>query len=196
MTDLQRPHPIAGIAGCCPRAASGHATAVPPNTRRLSLVTRGKTTLAQLALSGFFTFTQLLQLRKVPPLRYAQNWIRGLSCRILPSKKYDTCSVLIRVAIVLILPETSSLIRAFRVPGKAGGGLDMRLAHQVVCGRCRHKIQMVATLEPYRRDPGLVAFVCAECDAADSILVCPVNRTRDSSRSHKQRRERHGYEAC
>jgi hypothetical protein len=47
-------------------------------------------------------------------------------------------------------------------------------------------MQMIATIEPSGRDPGLVAFVCAECDAADSTLVYPVNRTREASRPHAQ----------
>ena len=93
------------------------------------------------------------------------------------------------MAVVLILPEMGSLIRVSRIPGKAGGGLDMRLAHRVVCGRCRHTMQMVANIEPSGRDPGLAAFVCAECDAADSILVYPVNRTREASRPHEQNKE-------
>src|SRR5262249_42748429 len=38
--------PITGIAGCCPRAASGHDTAAPPtsvmNSRRLIVAPRGQ----------------------------------------------------------------------------------------------------------------------------------------------------------
>jgi hypothetical protein len=65
----------------------------------------------------------------------------------------------------------------------------MRLAHRVVCGRCRHKMQMVASIEPSGCDPGLVAFVCAECDAADSTLVYPANRIREASRPYPQHAE-------
>jgi hypothetical protein len=40
-------------------------------------------------------------------------------------------------------------------------------------------MRTVAEIASFGRDPGLVAFLCTECGAADSILVYPANKNRE-----------------
>jgi hypothetical protein len=80
-----------------------------------------------------------------------------------------------------------SLIRVFRTPGKTGGGAGHAFGAPSYLWTMQ--AQMVASIEPSGCDPGLVAFVCAQCDAADSPLVYPANLIREASRPHAQHAE-------
>jgi hypothetical protein len=39
------------------------------------------------------------------------------------------------------------------------------------CKRCGHTVERVTAVAPNQRDPGIVAWVCPACGAADSVLV-------------------------
>lgn len=39
------------------------------------------------------------------------------------------------------------------------------------CDRCGHPIEVVATVMPLHGSPGVFAWVCPACNAADSVLV-------------------------
>jgi hypothetical protein len=62
----------------------------------------------------------------------------------------------------------------------------MRFRNQNVCRRCARAMQEVAAIEPIGCNPGLVAFVCAECGSTDSILVHPVNQAREVDRKQRE----------
>jgi hypothetical protein len=54
----------------------------------------------------------------------------------------------------------------------------MKLANQAVCKRCGKGMEMVANIAPIGAEPGLVAFLCADCGATESTLVYPLDRTQ------------------
>jgi hypothetical protein len=45
------------------------------------------------------------------------------------------------------------------------------VAVQRACKRCGHPMSNVAEIAPFGGDPGLVAFMCADCGAADSVVI-------------------------
>jgi hypothetical protein len=47
-------------------------------------------------------------------------------------------------------------------------------------------MQEVATIEPFGCNPGLVAFLCAECGSTNSILVHPLNQVREVDRKQQE----------
>jgi uncharacterized Zn finger protein len=49
----------------------------------------------------------------------------------------------------------------------------MKFAEQASCKRCQPDMEHVATI--LGGNPGLVAFLCAECGKSNSILVYPIN---------------------
>jgi hypothetical protein len=54
---------------------------------------------------------------------------------------------------------------------------------QANCRRCRRAMREVAEIIPIGSDPGLVAFVCTNCGAADSAIVYAKNKTLDLSQA-------------
>jgi hypothetical protein len=61
-----------------------------------------------------------------------------------------------------------------RSPGVSSGkGMT---SPQANCRRCRRVMREVAEITPIGSDPGLVAFVCSYCGAADSAILYPKNK--------------------
>jgi hypothetical protein len=45
------------------------------------------------------------------------------------------------------------------------------VAAQRACKRCGHPMTSVAEIAPFGGGPGLVAFICTDCGATDSVLI-------------------------
>ncbi len=58
----------------------------------------------------------------------------------------------------------------------------MRFQNQAVCKRCNKGMEAVATIAPMSGGPGLVAFMCQKCGAAQSILIHPTNPAPEVNR--------------
>jgi hypothetical protein len=56
-------------------------------------------------------------------------------------------------------------------PNPRGAGMAARTAK--ICRRCHHLMVTVTNMAPNGRDPGLVAWYCEYCGAADSDLIYP-----------------------
>ena len=54
----------------------------------------------------------------------------------------------------------------------------MIFQNQGICRRCNVEMQTVATIDPMGGGPGLIAFVCTNCGASNSVLVYPTKKTR------------------
>ena len=64
------------------------------------------------------------------------------------------------------------------------GAANMIREKQTVCKRCGRQMDIVAEVPSLERGrPGLVAFLCEACGAADSILVYPDNDSEHQSAS-------------
>jgi hypothetical protein len=50
-----------------------------------------------------------------------------------------------------------------------------------VCNRCGRAMSSVAEIAPFASSPGLVAFVCIGCGAADSVLFRAGGERRNSN---------------
>src|SRR5262245_36288360 len=57
-------------------------------------------------------------------------------------------------------------------------GQRMKFQNQAICRRCNRPMESVATIPPVGRSPGLIAFLCSGCGAADSVLVDPAKEGR------------------
>jgi hypothetical protein len=57
---------------------------------------------------------------------------------------------------------------------------------QANCRRCQRAMREVAEIIPNGSDPGLVAFVCTYCGAADSAIMYPKNKTSEMDLSQTQ----------
>jgi hypothetical protein len=51
------------------------------------------------------------------------------------------------------------------------GGVRVMLLPSPSCKRCSRTMQEVANIPPRGAEPGLRAFICSNCGAADSVLV-------------------------
>jgi uncharacterized Zn finger protein len=60
------------------------------------------------------------------------------------------------------LPNESALLQRDK---------KMNKNEQTACTRCGHDVEVVATVVPNQRGPGVVAWMCPACGTADSILV-------------------------
>jgi hypothetical protein len=49
----------------------------------------------------------------------------------------------------------------------------MDFANQAKCKKCGRGMRMVARIAPMGGSKGLIAFLCSDCGAADTILVDP-----------------------
>ena len=47
------------------------------------------------------------------------------------------------------------------------------VASQATCKKCGQGMRMVARIAPMGGSKGLIAFLCSDCDVADTILVDP-----------------------
>src|SRR5262249_38197550 len=65
-------------------------------------------------------------------------------------------------------------------------GVGSNTIQSANCRRCRRPMREVAEITPIGSDPGLVAFVCAYCGAADSAIVYPKNKTSGMDLSQTQ----------
>src|SRR5262249_52040679 len=45
----------------------------------------------------------------------------------------------------------------------------------LACKQCGGRMELVADISPWGREPGLRAFVCSECGAVESVLIYPDN---------------------
>jgi DNA-directed RNA polymerase subunit RPC12/RpoP len=43
----------------------------------------------------------------------------------------------------------------------------------VDCRRCNHRMDLVATIQPFGNHPGLNAYACTTCGHTDSELIAP-----------------------
>ena len=57
----------------------------------------------------------------------------------------------------------------------------MRLANQVKCKRCGRAMDTVARIAPMGREYGLIAFLCAKCGDAETVLICRADWTGDQT---------------
>jgi hypothetical protein len=57
----------------------------------------------------------------------------------------------------------------------------MNVVGQRACKRCGHPMSGVAEIAPFAGGPGLVAFICTDCGAADSVLIHAGGQTRRNS---------------
>jgi hypothetical protein len=57
----------------------------------------------------------------------------------------------------------------------------MKYAEQSSCKRCQREMEHVATILPMGGNPGLVAFLCAQCGKSNSILVYPITMAVEPS---------------
>jgi hypothetical protein len=53
---------------------------------------------------------------------------------------------------------------------------------QRACKRCGHAMPSVAEIAPFGGGPGLVAFMCTDCNTTDSILVHQAHRSHEATR--------------
>jgi len=61
----------------------------------------------------------------------------------------------------------------------------MTWPNQATCRRCGRRMRTVAEIAPIGRDPGLAAFLCTYCGAADSVLIYPSSEAwEESARQH------------
>ena len=60
----------------------------------------------------------------------------------------------------------------------------MTWPNQATCRRCGRRMRTVAEIAPIGRDPGLAAFHCTYCGAADSVLIYPNNEAWEVARSN------------
>jgi ribosomal protein L37E len=44
------------------------------------------------------------------------------------------------------------------------------------CRRCNHRMELVATIQPFGNQPGLNAFACTTCGHTDSELIAPYSQ--------------------
>jgi ribosomal protein L44E len=68
--------------------------------------------------------------------------------------------------------------------------MTMQFVNQAQCRQCGQGMERVAVNAPFGSEPGLVAFLCPECGSTASMLVHPVNTTREVDHGHRERRER------
>jgi hypothetical protein len=64
----------------------------------------------------------------------------------------------------------------------------MRLVNHVRCKRCGHGMKEVATIAPMAGEPGLFAFMCADCGIAQSILIQPAHGRPAATERHLEAR--------
>jgi hypothetical protein len=65
----------------------------------------------------------------------------------------------------------------------------MNVVAQRACRRCGHPMPSVAEIAPFGGDPGLVAFMCTDCGATDSVLIHPENEDHWRERNAERRSE-------
>jgi len=58
----------------------------------------------------------------------------------------------------------------------------MKLPKQSICKRCQREMKEVATILPMGGNPGLVAFLCAQCGKSDSIFVYSIKHAERAQR--------------
>jgi hypothetical protein len=90
------------------------------------------------------------------------------------------------LALVILLPCE---------PGRTGSpysdvaiGGTMKFAEQSICKGCQREMEQVATILPMGGNPGLVAFLCAQCGKSESMLVYPI---RHAGQSRQREYEAH-----
>jgi hypothetical protein len=52
------------------------------------------------------------------------------------------------------------------------------LSSQTACKRCARPMSSVAEIAPLGGGPGLIAFMCTDCGATDSVLTYAMSRSR------------------
>jgi len=80
-------------------------------------------------------------------------------------------------------------MRSVRGVGSGSADGTMKLVNQAACRKCGRGMRMIAEIAPFGNGPGLVAFLCMECGAADSVLLDFPNI--DGHADEEQRSDRH-----
>jgi DNA-directed RNA polymerase subunit RPC12/RpoP len=56
----------------------------------------------------------------------------------------------------------------------SGDGQEKMVAlSDLACKQCGGRMELVADISPWGREPGLRAFVCSECGTVESVLIYP-----------------------
>jgi hypothetical protein len=65
----------------------------------------------------------------------------------------------------------------------------MNVAAQRACKRCGYPMSSVAEIAPFGGAPGLVALVCTDCGATDSVLIHGRTEVRRSNKKPERSSE-------